>query len=147
MATLMPGVLNRTLSHIWLNWNISIFLFSVGLFTLMKMDSLINLVKSYPSLPVMLKLSWVVVCPICWLCSWIGEGSSEVLFCTFPQCPRCLSNVFFSHILWLNTDSNRWLLSSFLQGPCPWPRAWLRSVWGFCCPWSESLYHTWSMCT
>ena len=55
-----PGVLNKTLSHIWLNWNLPVFLFRVGLFTLMKIDSFINLVKSYPSLPMILKLSWVV---------------------------------------------------------------------------------------
>ena len=74
MATLIPGVLNRTLSHIWLNWNLPIFLFRVRLFILMKMDSSINPVKSGPSIPMMLKLSWVVWCPASWMCSCIGHG-------------------------------------------------------------------------
>ena len=68
MGTLIPGVLNRTPSHIWLNWNLPIFLFRVRLFTLMKIDSLINLVI------MMLNLSWVVWCPTSWMCSCIGDG-------------------------------------------------------------------------
>ena len=74
MATLIPGVINRTLSYISLNWNLPLFLFRVGLFTLMKIDSLINLVKSCPSLPMMLKLSLVVWCPTSWMCSYTGDG-------------------------------------------------------------------------
>ena len=64
MATLIPEVLNKTVFHILLNWNFPILLFRVELFTLMKIDSLINLVKSCPYLPVILKFSWVVWCPI-----------------------------------------------------------------------------------
>ena len=86
MATVMPGVLNKTLSQIWLNWSLPIFLFRVGLFTLMKIDSLINLVKSCPSLPIILKLSWVVWCPISWLCACIREGPL--------RCSQYLSPVF-----------------------------------------------------
>ena len=87
MATLIPGVLNRTLSHIWLNWNLPIFLFRVGLFTLMKMDSLINLVKSCPSLPMMLKLSWVVWCPASWMYSCIGDGPLRFSWYVSPRVP------------------------------------------------------------
>ena len=38
---LRPGVLSKTLSHIWVKLNLPIFLFSVGLFTLINKDSLI----------------------------------------------------------------------------------------------------------
>ena len=75
MATLMLVVLKRTLCHKWLSWNLPMFLFRVGLFTLMKIDSLINLMMSCPSLPIMLKLSWLSWCPVSWLCAWMGEGS------------------------------------------------------------------------
>ena len=67
MATLMLGVLKRTLSHMWLSRNLPTFLLRVALFTLMKNDSLINLVMSWPSLPIMLKLSWLNWCPVSWL--------------------------------------------------------------------------------
>ena len=40
---LSPGVLKRTLSHIWLRLYLPMFWFKVGLFTLMKMDSLMVL--------------------------------------------------------------------------------------------------------
>ena len=51
------------------------FLFRVGLLTLIYMDSVIILVKPCPSLPTMLKLSMVVRWPVVvwWLC--IGEGA------------------------------------------------------------------------
>ena len=45
-----PGVLSKTLSHIWGKLNLPIFLFNEGLFTLMNMDSLIFLAKPCPSL-------------------------------------------------------------------------------------------------
>ena len=40
---LRPGVLIKTLSHIWGRLNLPILLFRVGLLTLMKMDSLMYL--------------------------------------------------------------------------------------------------------
>ena len=46
-----PGVLNKTLSHMWGKLNLPIFLFNVGLLTLMSMDSLIFLAELCPSLP------------------------------------------------------------------------------------------------
>ena len=42
---LRPGVLSKTLSHVWGKLNLCMFLFSVGLLTLMNMDSLIFLAK------------------------------------------------------------------------------------------------------
>ena len=45
-AVLRAGVLKRTLSHICLRLNLLMFLFKVGLFTLMQIDSLINLDRS-----------------------------------------------------------------------------------------------------
>ena len=47
-----PGVLNKTLCHMWGKLNLPIFLFKVGLFTLINMDSLIFLAKPCHSLPI-----------------------------------------------------------------------------------------------
>ena len=41
------GVLSKALSHIWGKLNLPIFLFSVGLFTLINVNSLIFLAKTY----------------------------------------------------------------------------------------------------
>ena len=38
---LQPGVLSKTLSHMWGKLSLPMFLFNVGLLTLMNMDSLI----------------------------------------------------------------------------------------------------------
>ena len=51
-----PGVLSKTLSHMWGKLNLPIFLFQVGLLTLINMDSLIFLSKPCPSLPIIWKL-------------------------------------------------------------------------------------------
>ena len=45
LFNLRPGVLIKTLSHIWGRLNLPMLLLSVGLLTLMKMDSLIYLDK------------------------------------------------------------------------------------------------------
>ena len=37
----IPGVLSKTLCHVWGKLNLLIFLFKVGLFTLINIDSLI----------------------------------------------------------------------------------------------------------
>ena len=59
------------------------------------MDSLINLAMSWPSLPTMLKLSWLRWCPVDWMCTWIGEGSLKCSLYLSPQGPGCLTNIFF----------------------------------------------------
>ena len=64
------------------------FWFKVGLFTLMNIDSLVVLVCPQPSLPMMLKLSSVMVWPVCCKCPWIGEGC---LRCSFLLSPRVLA--------------------------------------------------------
>ena len=55
-----PGVLSTTLSHMCGKLNLPIFLFKVGLFTLINIDSLIFLAKPCPSLPIIWKFCWVV---------------------------------------------------------------------------------------
>ena len=46
------GVLSKVLSHMWGKLNLQIFLFNVGLFTLINVDSLMFLAKACPSLPI-----------------------------------------------------------------------------------------------
>ena len=60
LFNLRPGVLIKTLSHIWGRLNLPLLLFRVGLLTLMKMDSLIYLDIWCPSLPIILKLFWLM---------------------------------------------------------------------------------------
>ena len=38
------------------------------------MDSLMVLASPWSSLPMMLKLVSVVLCPVCCMCTWMGEG-------------------------------------------------------------------------
>ena len=52
LFTLRPGVLSKTLSHMWGKLNLPIFLFNVGLLTLIKIDSLMFPAKPCPSLPI-----------------------------------------------------------------------------------------------
>ena len=76
MFPLMLGLgLTRATSHIWGKLYLPMFLFRVGLLTLMFIDSLFVLTKPCPSLPTMLKLSKVVPW---WLC--IGKGAFGVPF-------------------------------------------------------------------
>ena len=51
-----PGVLRKALSHTCGKLNLPIFLFNMGLFTLINIDSLIFLAKPCPSLPIIWKL-------------------------------------------------------------------------------------------
>ena len=46
---LRPCVLHKTLSHMWDKLNLPMFLFNVGVLTLIKIDSLIFLAKPCPS--------------------------------------------------------------------------------------------------
>ena len=64
LLQLRPGVLSKNLSHIWGKLNLPIFPFSVGLFTLINMDSLILLAKLCPSFPIIWKLYLVVGWPV-----------------------------------------------------------------------------------
>ena len=64
------------------------FGFKVGLFTLMKIDSLMVLSCPWSSLPMMLKLVSVIVYPVCCMCAWLGEGC---LRCSLLLSPRVLA--------------------------------------------------------
>ena len=63
---LRPGVLSKTLSHIWGKLNLLMLLFKVGLLTPIKIDSLIFLTTPCPSLPIIWKfiLTSGVVCMV-----------------------------------------------------------------------------------
>ena len=62
--TLSSGFLNRIPSHICSRLNFAMFLLRVGLFTLMKMDSLMILTKPCPSLSTMLKSCTNIILPV-----------------------------------------------------------------------------------
>ena len=72
---LRSGVLSRTLSNTWWRLCLPIFLFSAGLLILMYIDSFIILARPWSSLPMILKLSGVVLFPVRVLHAWMGEGS------------------------------------------------------------------------
>ena len=82
------GILSKTLSHIWGKLNLPIYLFKVGLFSWINMDSLIFLPKPCPSLPIIWKFCWVVGWPVLLLWWCIGEGSFQVLLESFTKGPR-----------------------------------------------------------
>ena len=86
--SLSAGVLKRTLSHIWLRLYLPMFWFNVGLFTLIKIDSLMVLAFPWSSLPMMLKLASVVLCPVFCMCAWMGEGCFR---CSLHLSPRVLA--------------------------------------------------------
>ena len=69
------GVLSQTLSYICGKFNLPIFLFNVGLFNIIYIDSLIFLAKLCTSLPIIWKLCWVVGWPVLLLWWCIGEIS------------------------------------------------------------------------
>ena len=72
---LRPGVLSRTLSHMWGKLNLPMLLFNVGFLNLINIDSFIFLAKLCPSLPIIWKLLWLMGWPVRLLCWWMGEGS------------------------------------------------------------------------
>ena len=84
---LRPGVLSKTLSHMWGKLNLPMLLFKVGLLTLINMDSFIFLAKLCPSLPIIWKLLWLVGWPVWLLCWWMGEGSFR---CSLYLSPKVL---------------------------------------------------------
>ena len=73
LFNLRPGVLIKTLSHIWGKLNLPTLLFKGGLLTLINMDSLIYLDKWCPSLPIICKLLWLVGWPVWLLWWWMAE--------------------------------------------------------------------------
>ena len=87
LFNLKPGVLSKTLSHIWGKLNLPMFLFNVRLLTLMNIHSLILLAKLCCSLPIIWKLLWLVGWPVWLLCWWMGEGSFR---CSLYLSPKVL---------------------------------------------------------
>ena len=57
-------------------------------FTHMKMDSLMVLACPWSSLPMILKLVPVMLCPVCCMCAWMGEGC---LRCSLHLSPNVLA--------------------------------------------------------
>ena len=51
----------------------------------MKIDSLMVLACPWSSLPIMLKLVSVIVCPVCCMCTWMGEGCLRCSLLLFPS--------------------------------------------------------------
>ena len=95
------------------------FWFKVGLFTLMKIDSLMVLACPWSSLPMMLKLSSVVMCPVCCMYMWMGRVVLGVPY-IFPLGSWLSLLCTLHHRLCGYTRNCRLPLSSFLLGPTPW---------------------------
>ena len=98
LLILRSEVLHRTLSHIWWKLYLPTFLLSVGLLTLMNIDSFIVLARPWSSLPMILKLSGVVLCPVWVLCMWMGEGSLRFSLTLFPKVLDVSPMYFSSHV-------------------------------------------------
>ena len=75
------------LSQMWNSWYLPRFLFKSGALTLMNIASLMVLVKPCDSLPIMEKLSNVMLYPVVWKCLKMGEG---VLRCFLYLSPKLL---------------------------------------------------------
>ena len=83
LLKLRPGVLSKTLSHMWGKLNLPMFLFNVGLLTLIKIDSLIFLAKPCPSLLFGSYYDWWGGLYGCYDNEWV-RGPSGAL-CIFHQ--------------------------------------------------------------
>ena len=81
---------------------------------------MISLVRSCPSLPIILKLSGLSWCPVSWLCAWIGKGSLRFLI-PLPQGPRCFTNVFFTTVYGSTLVTVYYLTLLFLGVLVLWP--------------------------
>ena len=68
------GIVNSILSHICGRLYFPMFLFRVGLLTLINMASCMVLAKLFSSLPMILKLFIDVIWPLVFWCVNIGEG-------------------------------------------------------------------------
>ena len=81
------GMENRILSQICGRLYFPIFLFRVGLLTLMYIDSLMVLARLFSSLAMILKLFNVVTWPLLFWCRNIGEGAFK---CSLYLSPKVL---------------------------------------------------------
>ena len=87
LLILRSGVLNKILSHTWWRLHLLTFPVSLGLLTLMFIDSLIVLPKPWSALLIMLKFCWVVHHPVWVQCMWMDEGSFR---CSLYLSPKVL---------------------------------------------------------
>ena len=136
-SNLSPWVLKRTLSHTWLKLYLPMFLFYVGLFTLMETASLMVLARPWSSISMMLKLLVVGMCPVCWMCMCMGEGC---LRCSLYLSPRVFDvSPMFS---FLQAMPPHWKL---YITPLFWSLGslsldFMRSCL-LCFPWSKFVFH------
>ena len=88
--SLSHGVPKRTLSYIWLRLYLSMFWFNVGLFTLMKMNSLMVLACPWvlPAYDVEAGVCDVVSC-LLYVCM-DGRWLFKVFLVSFPKGPGCV---------------------------------------------------------
>ena len=77
-------MVNRTLCHMW-GVIFPIFLFRVGLFTLMYMASLMVLAMLFYSLPIILKFSIDVLWPLLFWCPQIKDGAFKCSLYLSPK--------------------------------------------------------------
>ena len=115
---LSPVVLRRTLSHIWCKLNLCIFLLSVGLLTLIYIDSLIVLGVPWSS-PHYLEiiLSGSVPCVVAMV--MYRGGFLQVFFESFSKGHRGFPLCILDHMQGLHIGTSRWSHFSFPWGPCP----------------------------
>ena len=78
------------------------FWFKVGVFTLMKIDSLMVLDCPWSSLAMMLKLVSVMLCPVCCMCAWMGEGCLRCSLHLFPKVLAVSPIYSSSQAMWLH---------------------------------------------
>ena len=121
------GVSCKTTSHICISWYFPIFLLTDGSLTWMYMASFIVLVMPCASLPIIVKQSTLIGCPMAWLCWYMGEGVPEMFFQPIPMsfltpqytpphiplgciCTCRLPHFFvqLSHCLWMPLTDYRW---------------------------------------
>ena len=93
------GIVNNILSHMCRRLYFPMFLFRVGLLTLINMASCMVLATLFPSLPMILKLSIDVLWPLVFWWLNIGEGVFKCSLNLSPKGSPRLSYVFFNTTL------------------------------------------------
>ena len=134
-----PGVLSKTLSPMWVKLNLPIFLFKMGLFTLINIDSLIFLAKLCPSLPIIWKFCWVVGWPMLLLWVMYGGRILLVFFEYFSKGPVG-SPMYSSLQVRLPPGTSICPQFCWPWGLCPWGRP--VGFWWCYYLWSGFVYHT-----
>ena len=114
-----PGVLSKTLSHMWGNLNLPIFLFNVGLLILIKMYSLMFLAKLHPPYYLKVVLTGGMACIVAVM--MYGEGSFR---CSLSLSPKVLEvSPMYSSSQVRSPHWNQYMAPLLLtMGLCPWGR-------------------------